>query len=97
MDNLTYLMSERSRARKQLKNYFYAFRDEIAKDFNVELPTKEEIKAMPKKAFDEFIVSIISRFMETPEKDFDLIEMLEFFIICDNKVRNADVNDTVNV
>lgn len=97
MDDLTYNRSERSRVRRQLKNYLSAFRDDIAKEFNIALPTKEEIKAMPKRDFDDLIISNISVFMENGDNDLELIEMLELFVILDNKVRNADVTDTANV
>lgn len=90
MYDLDFLKSQRRKTRTEIKRYLIAFRDDIVTEFNIELPTKDEIRLMKKEEFDEWIVNNYSKFTTKEEMDLQLIEMLESFICVENNILNLE-------
>lgn len=88
--DLTYCKSQRSKVRKELKKYFCMYRDELEQELKIIIPSVEKIKQMPKAEFDEWIMNNISKFMNNENVDLELVEMLEYFTICENQIKNSE-------
>ena len=90
MYDLEYMKSQRRIIRTDLKRYLITFRDDIVADFNIELPTKEEIKLMSKTEFAEWTLNNYSKFAMKEEIDLELIELLESFMCLENNIENLE-------
>lgn len=90
MYDLDFLKTRRRQIRADIKRYLIAYRDDITKEFNVELPTRDEIRLMKKYLFDEWIISNYSKFLVKEEMDLELIEMFDDFICVENNIANLE-------
>jgi sensor domain CHASE-containing protein len=88
--DLTYCKSQRSKIRKDLKNYFCLYREELEQELNIQIPPVEQIKQMPKAKFDEWIMKNIGLIMKNENIDLELVEKLELFMIFENKIQNSE-------
>ena len=96
MYDLDFLKSQRRQIRADIKRYLITFRDDIINEYNLELPTRDEIKTMQKHAFDEWIISNYIKFVEKENTDLELIEMIEMFICTENNIFNLeDLNNYI--
>lgn len=90
MYDLDFLKTQRREIRKDIKRYLTTFRDDIIEEYNLELPTRDEIKTMPKHEFDEWLVSKYAEFIKKENTDLELIEMIEMFICVENNILNLE-------
>lgn len=95
MYDLDFLRTQKRQIRSDIKRYLMLFREEIISDFEIELPTKEEIKMMAKKSFDEWIIKNYSIFSTKENVDLQLVELLESFVCVENNITNMENTQSV--
>jgi len=90
MGRITYLKSERSTARKELKKYLIMFRDSFEKACGISFPSKKEIKNFTSEEFDNWFLSISEKLQESVKDDLILLDHIEYYICSLNNVLSAE-------
>ncbi len=97
MNRLTYLKGERSKARKELKNYLIIFRDEISEECKIKFPSQDEMRNMTSEEFDNWFSTICSKIKKCCCEDIILIEHIEYYICSLNNVASAEETNKNNI
>lgn len=90
MDRLTYLKGERSKSRKELKNYIIMFRDDLERECLVKFPTQEEIRNFTSQEFEDWFINILPKLKEKESEDLVLVDLIETYICAINNVSSAE-------
>lgn len=97
--NLQGCLSRRSNARKMLKRYIIENKEEIEREFQIEIP--EGLSNLSGDAFSEWVfnnaqVFLDKRFEEDLEY-YEVIDLVADLICCENNVTLAESVNTTNI
>ena len=93
--DLTYCKSQRRKTRADLRNYLALFRDDIIKDFDIELPERKIIQQMQADKFDDWFMSISKQLSNIAKTDLTLIELIDDFVCSVNNVATAEYEENL--
>ena len=93
MDRLTYLKGERSKSRKELKNYIIMFRDYLEQECETSFPTQEEIRNLTSQEFEDWFIGILPKLKEKESEDLVLLELIEAYVCVINNVSSAEATN----